>query len=490
MTNSFVTPDFPLDQYPIPVRAFIGGKYVDSADSEKHTLISSVNDAVVTTELQWSNSNDVDQTVDAAEEGYKAWQAMDDKARRDALIKYGQLIRNNRAQLHWLEAILTGKEIGFCNFEVDLAAELFTYNANLIESVNGEVLVSTDDALKYTLHQAWGVCVGIVPFNSPIITMAMKLAPALACGNVMIIKTSEVNPLSTLYMASLANEAGIPAGVINCLTGGAEAGEALAAHMRVRKISFTGSVEVGRRVQMASARSNLKSVTLELGGKSPVTVFADADIEKAVAGIMTFLVMNGQGCVLGTRVYVHELIADDVITRVKAVAEAHVSTLCGSPFSESTVSSPLYNHRQRETVLSYIKSGKAEATLLCGGSSVGTKGCYVQPTVFVDPSPDARILRDEIFGPVLVISRFRTEEEALRLANDSEFGLAASLYTRDITRAMRFSRLLEAGSVQVNGVGLPSPKVPLTGWKQSGQGIENGREGLMDWVQTKVVSLC
>ncbi|KAI1747965.1 aldehyde dehydrogenase [Xylaria castorea] len=489
MPQSFLSPSLDLDRYPIPTQAFIGGKFVDSTSEGKHTLISAVNDAIVTKELQWSNTRDVDYAVEAAGEGLKAWQAMSDVARRDALIKYGDLIRQNKQRLHWLEGVLVGKDAGFCAFEVDFAAELFTYYGNMIDKLNSEVMVSTNESLRYTLHQPWGICAGIVPFNGPIITMAMKLAPALACGNAMIIKTSETNPFSTLYMASLANAAGIPPGVVNCLTGGTEVGHALAAHMKIRKISFTGSIPVGKRVQIAAAESNLKSVTLELGGKSPIVVFADADVAKAVAGIMTFLVMNGQGCALGTRVYVHESIADEVISKVKDLAETHADTLGDDPLSETTRSSPLYHHRQKETVLSYIESGKTEATLVCGGASMGNQGCYVQPTVFVDPQPGARIVQEEIFGPVLVITRFKTEEEVLEMANDTEFGLASSVYTKDIARALRLSRLLEAGSVQVNGSGWPNPKIPMTGWKQSGQGIENGREAMLDWMQVKVVSL-
>ncbi|KAI0184552.1 aldehyde dehydrogenase domain-containing protein [Xylaria flabelliformis] len=489
MPQSFSSPSLDLDRYPIPTQAFIGGEFLDGTSSEKHTLISSVNDAIITKELQWANTLDVDYAVEAAEEGLKAWQAMSDGARRDALIKYGDLIQQNKERFQWLEGILVGKDAGFCSFEVNFAAELFTYYGNMIDKVSSDVLVSTNENLRYTLHQPWGICAGIVPFNGPIITMAMKLAPALACGNVMIIKTSETNPFSTLYMASLANSAGIPPGVINCLTGGAEAGHALASHMKIRKISFTGSIPVGKRVQIAAAESNLKGVTLELGGKSPVIVFEDADIDKAVAGIMTFLVMNGQGCALGTRVYVHESVAYELISKVEDLAEMHAGTLGDDPLSESTRSSPLYHHRQKETVLSYIESGKAEATLVCGGSSVGKQGCYVQPTVFVDPQPGARIVREEIFGPVLVIMRFKTEEEVVKMANDTEFGLASTVYTKDIARALRLSRLLEAGSVHVNGSGWPNPKVPMTGWKQSGQGIENGREAMMDWMQVKVVSL-
>lgn len=279
--------------------------------------------------------------------------------------------------------------------------------------------------MQYTLHQPWGICAGICPFNAPLITFAMKVAPALACGNTIVIKTSEQNPFSTLFMASLSTQAGIPPGVINCLTGGVEAGHALASHMRIRKISFTGSVAVGKLVQQAAAASNLKSVTLELGGKSPVVVFPDADIDAAVCGITSFLALNGQGCALGTRVYVHRAIEDEVVAKVREVVNAHGKTLGGDPLVSGTRSSPLYNHRQRGTVLRYIKNGKEEATLLTGGSVVRDKGCYIEPTIFVNPRSNARILKEEIFGPVLTIVTFETEDEVLNMANDSEFGLAA-----------------------------------------------------------------
>lgn len=320
--------------------------------------------------------------------------------------------------------------------------------------------------MQYTLHQPWGICAGICPFNAPLITFVMKVAPALACGNTIVIKTSEQNPFSTLFMASLPTQAGIPPGVINCLTGGVEAGHALASHMRIRKISFTGSVAVGKLVQQAAAASNLKSATLELGGKSPVVVFPDADIDAAVCGITSFLALNGQGCALGTRVYVHRAIEDEVVAKVREVVNAHGKTLGGDPLVSGTRSSPLYNHRQRGTVLRYIKNGKEEATLLTGGSVVRDKGCYIEPTIFVNPRSNARILKEEIFGPVLTIVAFETEEEVLNMANDSEFGLAASIWTKDIAWALRFSYLLEAGSVNINAAGGVNPKVPTGGWKR------------------------
>ncbi|KAM5352588.1 hypothetical protein ACJ41O_005310 [Fusarium nematophilum] len=487
--TSFKVPELDTSRFPFPVQSFIGGKFVDSTGDEKHTLVSSVNDAVLTTELQWSNAQDVDLAVDSSRDGLRLWQAMTNDQRRDALIKYGKLIRENREQLHWLEAVLVGKDAGFCNMEIDVAADLFTYYANMIDKFQSEVVVAKDDTLQYTLRQPWGICAGVCPFNGVIITLAMKAAPALACGNSIIIKTSELNPFSTLFMASLATQAGIPPGALNCLVGGVEAGNALSSHMDIRKISFTGSIGVGKLIQVAAAKSNLKSVTLELGGKSPLIVFPDANLEKALPAATLFLLMNGQGCALPTRLYVHESIADEFVANLKAMVEEHGKSLGGDPTLASTRSSPLYHHRQKEVVLSYFEAGSKEATLLTGGKPVGDKGCYVEPTIFVEPQPDARVLREEIFGPVLVVVKFSTEDEVVEVASDTEFGLAAYVWTADISRALRLSQKLEAGTVSVNGAGGFHPSVPMGGWKQSGQGVENGKEAMIDWTQSKSVAI-
>ncbi|KAI8674033.1 Aldedh domain-containing protein [Fusarium keratoplasticum] len=487
--TSFQVPVFDTSHFPLPVRAFIGGEFVDSTGDEKHTLISSVNDQVLTNELQWSNARDVDLAVESSQKGLALWHAMSNDARRDALVKYGNLIRQNREQLHWLEAVLTGKDAGFCGFEIDAAADLFIYYGNMIDKFDSEVMAADEDSIRYTLRQPWGICAGICPFNGVIVTLAMKAAPALACGNSIIIKTSETNPFSTLFMTSLAIESGIPPGALNCLVGGAEAGNALSSHMDIRKISFTGSIGVGKLIQIAAAKSNLKSVTLELGGKSPIIVFPDANLEAALPAATLFLLMNGQGCALPTRLYVHESIAEEFIGKVKDIVEGHAKTLGGDPTVASTYSSPLYHHRQKDVVLSYIESGKAEAKLITGGNAVGEQGCYVEPTIFVDPAPDARVLREEIFGPVLVVVRFSTDDEVLKLANDTEYGLAASIWTADMKRALRFAHKLEAGSVSVNGAGGYHPSVPMGGWKQSGQGLENGKEAMLDWTQLKSVAL-
>ncbi|KAM0083876.1 hypothetical protein ACKRZS_003916 [Fusarium odoratissimum] len=394
-------------------------------------------------ELQWSNAKDIDLAVDNSRDGLHLWQAMTNE------------------QLHGLEAILFGKDAGFYNFEIDAAADLFTYNANMIDKFHTELIAAKDDSLQYIIRQPGGICAGICPFNGVIITLAMKAAPGLACGNSIIIKTSKLNPFSTLFMVSLATQVRIPPDTLNCLIGGPDVDEALSSHMDISKISFTGSIKVGKLIQVAAANSNLKSATLELGGKSPLIVFPDADLERALQPATMFLLTNGQGCASPTRLYVHESIANEFIAKLKDIVEEHGRNL----------------------------NWNKGTTLLTGGKPIGAKGCYVEPTIFVDPHPDAKVLREEIFGPVLVVVWFSTEDEVIRLANDNEFGLAPYVWTADLSRALRLSQKLEAGTVSVNGAGGLLPNVPRGRWMQSVQGTENGKEAMLDWTQLKSVAI-
>lgn len=339
----------------------------------------------------------------------------------------------------------------------------------------------------------------------------MKCAPAIAAGNVMITKASEMNPFGTLMAAELAIQAGIPPGVLNVLVGTVEAGEALSHHMRVRKISFTGSIGVGKLVQMGAAKSNLKKVTLELGGKSPVIVFEDADIDNAVQEISQgTLMFSGQGCIFGMRIYVHTSVAEKFVQGMKTAYENHGKTLTSpdiNPFG-----GPVFHHRQFNTVLSFIDKGKKEAQLIAGGTRHGEKGCYIDPTIFYKPIKGADVMDKEIFGPVICIDTFETEDEVIRKANDTEYGLGSYIYTMNIDRAMRVAPKIQAGVVGVNTSNVHSKVAPFGGYKrefpnsiivpietkidltmnlitESGIGRENGIYVVKEYLQTKAVHI-
>ncbi|OCK75160.1 aldehyde dehydrogenase [Lepidopterella palustris CBS 459.81] len=475
-------------KYPLPTKQFIHGEYVDSRGTERLVLRSSRDDTVVSDEIQLANAADVDAAVESALKGFKAWNALAPERRRGILLKFADLIEQNGEKLSYLETVLVGKAVGFSiAFEVSSAVETFRYFAGYVDKFEGDLHPPHGGFMRVVNHEPLGVCASVIPFNSPIITFAMKAAPALTMGNVLITKASELNPFSTLAFGELANEAGFPPGVINILIGAAEAGAALASHMKIRKISFTGSALTGKKIQVAAAQSNLKRVTLELGGKSPVVVFDDADVDNAVANSMSFVSLNGQGCVLGTRIYVQRGIADEFVQKLKGGVEGFAQTLGADPFEPTTMSSPLFHHRQKETVMAFLEQGKKDAELITGGDSWGTKGCFVQPTIFYKPKPGADIVTKEIFGPVVVVDTFDDEEEVVQKANDTEYGLGAYVYTSNMDRAFRVSLALEAGSVSVNSAMPVHPTIPFGGWKGSGIGRENAKYVLRDYSQPKSI---
>lgn len=341
--------------------------------------------------------------------------------------------------------------------------------------------------VKLVRHEPLGVCAAINPFNAPLATFFLKCAPALATGNVMIIKPSEKTPLGSLAVVSLFERAGFPPGVVQVITGGASTGALLAEHMRIRKVSFTGSVATGRKIQEASARSNLKRVTLELGGKSPAVVFDDTNLENAltwtVNGILT---RSGQLCVAASRVYVQKGIADQFIRQYVEMMREAADGL-GDPQDPNIKFGPMVDESQLLRVQQIVDRGRSDAELLAGGRRHGDTGCFMEPTVFLNPKPDAEIYKQEIFGPVSVIKTFETEEEVLAMANDTDFGLMSGVFTRDITRALRVSAALESGVVGVNCVSLQSIQAPFGGKKQSGIGREFGEYALRLFTEPKTI---
>lgn len=336
-------------------------------------------------------------------------------------------------------------------------------------------------------HEPLGVCAAINPFNAPLPTLFLKVAPALATGNVMIVKPSEKTPLGSLAVAPLFARAGFPPGVVQVLTGAGSTGALLAEHMKIRKISFTGSLATGRKIQETAARSNLKRVTLELGGKSPAVVFEDANLDNALQWtINAILTRSGQLCVAASRVYVHSSIAEEFISKYLQRMKDAANDF-GDPQDPAVKLGPMVDAAQLDRVKNIVDRGRANAELLVGGFQYGDTGCYMEPTVFLNPRDDSEIYQTEIFGPVSIIKTFDTEEEVVRLANNTEFGLMSGVFTRDVTRALRVSSALESGVVGVNCVSLQNLQVPFGGKKQSGIGREFGEYALRLFTEPKTV---
>lgn len=334
-----------------------------------------------------------------------------------------------------------------------------------------------------------GVCGQIIPWNFPLLMFAWKIGPALATGNTVVMKTAEQTPLSGLVLTQFIQQAGFPPGVFNLVTGlGKVAGAALSAHMGVDKIAFTGSTAVGRQIMKSAASSNLKKVTLELGGKSPNIVFNDADLDKTVDWVNFGIYYNhGQICCAGSRIFVQEGIYDKFLEAFKKRAEQNK---VGDPFQEETFQGPQVSQLQYDRVMAYIDSGRTEgATVVTGGTRLGDKGYFIQPTIFSDVRPDMKIMREEIFGPVCAIAKFKDEEEVIQLANDTTYGLAAAVHTQSLNTAIRVSNALEAGTVWINCYNMIHHALPFGGYKESGIGRELGEAALANYTQSKSVAM-
>jgi betaine-aldehyde dehydrogenase len=467
---------------------FVAGKFVDDPHGSPLRSICPVTGNVLA-RLNTASDELVDSCVSAALAAQESWAALTGAQRGRILCAAARLIRERNRELSILETRDTGKPLQetLCADALS-GADCLEYFGGIAATISGES-VQLGESFFYTRREPLGLCVGIGAWNYPLQIACWKAAPALACGNSMIFKPSEVTPLSALKLAEILQQAGLPDGVFNVLQGGAATGSALTQHPGVAKVSLTGSVATGRRVALAAAES-MKAVTLELGGKSPLIVFADADLDQAVAGAMLGnFYSSGQVCSNGTRVFVQRPILEPFLQRVKGRTE---QIRLGDPLDEKIQMGPLVSRSQRDKVLSYIETGKREgARLVCGGSVAVvpgfTEGNFIQPTIFADVTDEMTIAREEIFGPVMSVLTFDTIDEVIGRANRSDFGLAAGVFTADLKTAHGVIAKLKAGTCWINSYNLTPVEMPFGGMKQSGLGRENSPHAIEHYSQIKSV---
>ncbi|GAB4832939.1 Aldehyde dehydrogenase 2 member C4 [Ancistrocladus abbreviatus] len=470
-------------------KLFINGEFVDSISGKTFETIDP-RDGEVIARIAEGDKADIDMAVKAAREAFDhgPWPRMSGYARGRIMMKYADLVEEHGEELAMLDALDAGKLFGLVKAaDIPGAAADLRYFAGAADKIHGETLKLSSEFQGYTLREPMGVVGHIIPWNFPMALFFLKVAPALAAGCTMVVKPAEQTPLSALYCAHLAKLAGIPDGVINVVTGfGSTAGAAVASHMDIDKVSFTGSTEVGRKIMKAAGESNLKHVSLELGGKSPLIIFEDADVEVAATLALNGILLNkGEVCVASSRVFVQEGIYDEL---VKKLAEKAKSWVVGDPLDPKSQQGPQVDKKQFEKVLAYIGHGKREgATLLTGGKQYGNKGYYIEPTVFTDVKDHMLIAKDEIFGPVLSLMKFKTIEEAIERANNTRYGLAAGIVTKDINIANTVSRSIRAGTIWINCYFAFDVDAPFGGYKMSGFGKDRGIEGLYKYTQLKTV---
>ena len=474
-----------------PRKMLIDGQWVDAVSGKTFETYNPATGEVLA-HVAEADAADIDRAVKAARQAFESgpWPEMSPSKRGRLLWKLGDLIQQNLEELAELETLDNGKPIFFSRLvDVPSAAESFRYMAGWATKVEGNTIPISMPGAKYfayTLREPVGVVGQIIPWNFPLMMAAWKMGPALAVGCCVILKPAEQTPLTALRLGELAMEAGFPAGVINIVPGfGETAGAALAAHPDVDKIAFTGSTEVGKLILKAAA-GNLKKVSLELGGKSPNIVFQDADLKAAIPGSSNAIFFNqGQCCTAGSRLFVHKSIFDEVI---EGVARAARKFRIGPGMESSTNMGPLVSKEQLDRVCGYLEAGSAEgAKAVVGGGKRGGPGYFVDPTLLVDVKPEMKVVREEIFGPVVTAIPFDEPEEVVNFANSTEYGLASAVWTRDISKAHQIAAKLRAGTVWINCYNVFDPALPFGGYKQSGWGREMGHEALELYTETKSV---
>ena len=469
------------------IKLFINGQTVAGGGEPFPTLNPATGETLAM--VHSATAADVQAAVDAAHEGQRQWAAMTGLERGRILARVCALLREQNDELAKWETLDTGKPLQeSISVDIHWAADCFEYYAGVAPTVSGEHL-HHDNGFAYTRREPLGVCAGIGAWNYPLQVVSWKIAPALACGNAMILKPAELTPITATMLGGIMRDAGVPDGVYNVVHGDGAVGAMLSRHPQIAKVSLTGETGTGRQV-MADAAATLKQVTMELGGKSPLLVFEDADIENAVtAAMLGNFYTQGEICTNCTRVFLHRNIKDAFVERL---LERTKKLIIGDPMDMRTQVGALISQEHRARVLDYINGGVAAgAKLLIGGGAPEDEklagGAFVLPTVFDDCTDDMAIVREEIFGPVMALLSFEDDEEVLARANNTDYGLAAGLFTRDINRAHRIAARLQAGMCWINSYGVYNMHMPAGGFKQSGIGTENGLETLRQYTQVKTV---
>ncbi|KAL0121830.1 hypothetical protein PUN28_006946 [Cardiocondyla obscurior] len=470
---------------------FIDNEFVDAVSGRKFSTINPA-DGKVIAEISEGDKADVDKAVEAAKKAFSRnskWRTMNPYFRGQLMHKLADLVTRDLEYIATLETLDNGKPYTSAVEDVQAGVATLRYYAGWCDKILGTTIPTGDTSVTLTRKEPVGVVGQIIPWNYPFLMLIWKWGPALATGCTLILKPAEQTPLSALYTAALAKEAGFPAGVINVIPGyGPTAGAAIAEHPEIRKVAFTGSTEVGHSIMIAAGKSNLKRVSLELGGKSPLVVFDDVDVKEAAEIAYNAIFVNhGQNCCAGSRTFVHSKIYDEFVKQAKQLA---LNRKVGDPFDSNTEQGPQIDQEMLDKVIGLINSGKQQGAVVeAGGSRKGSVGYFVQPTVFSNVTDDMRIAKEEIFGPVQSILKFNTMDEVIERANRTNYGLASGVITRDINKALEFAKAVEAGSVWVNCYDAITPQTPFGGFKQSGIGRELGEEGLKEYLETKTVSI-
>ncbi|CAI6041256.1 unnamed protein product [Clonostachys chloroleuca] len=480
-------------KYQQPLGLFIDNEWVASKENDEIITINPTDESEIC-KVQGAGAEDIDDAVKAARNAFEnGWRDTDATVRGDLLYKLARLTEEHADILASIETWDNGKTYNAArNDDLPEAIGVLKYYAGWADKLTGQLFSNNPEKLAYTVREPLGVCAGIIPWNFPLSMATYKLAPALAAGNTIILKIAEQTPLSALYFANLVREAGFPPGVVSIVNGfGRKAGVALAEHPDINKISFTGSTPTGKEI-MKTASNTMKRVTLETGGKSPMIILDDADLEQAIEWAHSGIMYNqGQVCSATSRLFVQEGIYDDFIARYKQKVEG---VKVGNPFEDDTFQGPQVTRVQFEKILGYIETGKKEGATLATGGNVnknvnGSQGLFISPTIFTDVEENMQIFQEEVFGPFVVVCKFKNITEAIRKANNSVFGLGSAVFTKDITKAHTIARRLEAGTVWINSSNDADIRVPFGGYKQSGIGIELGEMGLLAYTTCKAVHI-